>query len=81
MTGVQIFPFYSTFYCLSSVHSHPFEGSDPRRLGLDGGAFSFDRLVRKLVIPQFYMMATAISANQTVKERMKAIHVESEDSL
>ena len=38
-------------------------------------------LVRKIVIPQFYDAALAVSTNQTVKERVKAIHVGQKDSF
>ena len=38
-------------------------------------------LVRKLVIPQFYDAALAVATNQTVKERVRAIHVGQKDSF
>ena len=38
-------------------------------------------LVRKIVIPQFYDAALAVATNQTVKERVKVLHVGQKDSF
>ena len=38
-------------------------------------------LVRKIVIPQFYDAALAVATNQTVKERVRVLHVGQKDSF
>ena len=56
-------------------------GSDPGLLGWIAVLLVLIALVRKLVIPQFYDAALAVSTNQTVKERVRAIHVGQKDSF
>ena len=74
-----LFPPFTAFH---QFILHPFEGG--AILGLLGWIavlLVLIGLVRKLVIPQFYDAALAVSTNQTVKERVRAIHVGQKDSF
>ena len=46
-----------------------------------GPVWSLIGLVRKIVIPQFYDAALAVATNQTVKERVRVLHVGQKDSF
>lgn len=74
-----LFPPFTAFH---QFILHPFDGG--AILGLLGWIavlLVLIGLVRKIVIPQFYDAALAVATNQTVKERVKAIHVGQKDSF
>ena len=74
-----LFPPFTAFH---QFILHPFEGG--AILGLLGWIavlLVLIGLVRKLVIPQFYDAALAVATNQTVKERVKVLHVGQKDSF
>ena len=74
-----LFPPFTAFH---QFILHPFDGE--AILGLLGWILVLlvlIGLVRKIVIPQFYDAALAVATNQTVKERVKAIHVGQKDSF
>ena len=74
-----LFPPFTAFH---QFILHPFDGE--AILGLLGWILVLlvlIGLVRKIVIPQFYDAALAVATNQTVKERVKVLHVGQKDSF
>ena len=80
--GADIPILFSPFVAFHQFILHPFEGG--AILGVLGWILVLlvlIGLVRKIVIPQFYDAALAVATNQTVKERVRAIHVGQKDSF
>ena len=74
-----LFPPFTAFH---QFILHPFDGE--AILGLLGWILVLlvlIGLVRKIVIPQFYDAALAVATNQTVKERVRVLHVGQKDSF
>lgn len=74
-----LFPPFTAFH---QFILHPFDGE--AILGLLGWILVLLVLigrVRKIVIPQFYDAALAVATNQTVKERVRVLHVGQKDSF
>ena len=80
--GADIPILFPPFLVFHQFILHPFDGG--AILGVLGWILVLlilIGLVRKIVIPQFYDAALAVATNQTVKERVRAIHVGQKDSF